>query len=82
MTHRHSSSRRRRNARTQHNAQLAARLTANVDTQLRQLALLPPVHISDLLHEDPDPALPDAQDLAATLTNLARAGRNGGHHAQ
>ena len=81
MTHRDGSSRRRRNPSTQRNAQLAARLTASVDTQLRQLALLPPVHIAALLHEDPDPALPDAQDLAATLTSLARAGRNGGHHA-
>ena len=81
MTHRHGSPRRRRNARTRHNAQLAARLTADVDTQLRQLALLPPVHIAALLHKDPDPALPDAQDLTATLTSQARAGRNGGHHA-
>jgi hypothetical protein len=51
-----------------------------VDTQLRQLALLPPVHISDLLHEDPGPALPTAQELTAVLTSLARTGRNGGHH--
>jgi hypothetical protein len=80
VTHRHGPHRRRRNARTQHNAQLAVRLTASVDTQLRQLALLPPVHISDLLHEDPGPALPTAQELTAVLTSLARTGRNGGHH--
>ena len=82
MTHRHGSPRRRRNASTRHNAQLAARLTASVDTQLRQLALLPPVHISDLLHEIPDPALPDAADLESSLTRLARTGRNGGRHAR
>ena len=82
MTHRHGSSRRRRNAAAQHNAQRAARLTASVDIQLRQLSLLPPVHISDLLHTDPEPDLPDAQDLAAVLTNLARAGRNDGAHAR
>jgi predicted oxidoreductase len=82
VTHRDGSPRRRRSGRTRHNAQLAARLTASVDTQLRQLALLPPVHISDLLHETPDPALPDAHDLAAVLTSLAKAGRNGGHHAR
>lgn len=80
MTHRDGIPRRRRNPRTRHNAQLAARLTASVDTQLRQLALLPPVHISDLLHEVPAPALLDAQDLESSLTYLARAGRNGGHH--
>ena len=66
---------------TQHNAQLAARLIASVDIQLRQLGLLPPLHISDLLHEVPGPALPTAADLEAVLTCLARAGRNEGHHA-
>ena len=82
MTHRDGSSRRKRTLRTRSNAQLAARLTASVDTQLRQLSLLPPVHISDLLHEALGPALPDAQDLESSLTCLARAGRNGGHHAR
>jgi hypothetical protein len=59
----------------QHTARLAARLTARVDTRLRQLALLPRRRISPFLHDTPDSALPTAHDLTAQVARLSKRTR-------
>ncbi len=54
-----------------YNARLATRITAGVDSRLRQLALLRRRRISHLLDDILDTALPTTEDLAAQFTRLA-----------
>jgi hypothetical protein len=57
-----------------YDARLATRITASVDTRLRQLALLHRRRISHLLDDVLDAALPTTEDLAAQFAHLARTG--------
>ena len=56
-------------------ARLATRVTSNVDTRLRQLALVSRRRISHVLDDVLDAALPSAEDLSAQLARRARTGQ-------
>jgi hypothetical protein len=57
--------------RKTYSARLATRVTASVDTRLRQLAPLSHRRISHVLDEVLDGALPTAEDLSAQLARPA-----------
>jgi len=57
-------------------ARLATRVTANVDTRLRQFALLSRRRLSHVLDDVLDSALPSAEELSAEFARRAGHGRN------
>jgi hypothetical protein len=59
-------------------ARLATRVTANVDTRLRQFALLSRQRLSHVLDDVLDSALPSAEELSAELARRASHRRNRG----
>ena len=61
-----------------YSARLATRVTASVDTRLRQLALLSRRRISHVLDEVLDSALPTAEDLTAQMRRLADGNQEDG----
>ena len=54
-----------------YNARLATRITASVDTRLRQQALVSRRRISHVLDDLLDAALPTTEDLTAQFSRLA-----------
>ena len=54
-----------------YNARLGTRITENVDTRLRQLALIRRRRLRHVLDDVLDAALPTAEDLTAQLGRLA-----------
>src|ERR1022692_241503 len=62
-----------------YNARLGTRITENVDTRLRQLALVRRRRLSHVLDDVPGAALPTAEDLRAQLARLAGTGRQARH---
>ena len=55
-----------------YDARLATRITASVDTRLRQVALLSRRRLSHVLDDVLDAALPTVEDLSAELARRAR----------